>query len=670
MKKYIPFGIGTVRHQRRNDQLKSPNHTTINGRFLLLYLYALLALIFSLPAVSFAETYVSGAITQDTTWTLAGSPYIVTGDVTVRYSTYNSSTATLTIEPGVEVRFEPGTGLYVGYYGGRSKNYYGALSARGTAGYPITFTSNAPSPFPGDWKGIYFRNQTNDELSVLEHCVVEYGGHTYDSNIYCADASPTIKSSIIRNSSASGVYLYGSSNPTIGGEDSGNIISDNGAYGIYSENASPFPIISHNTISDNGSYPIRVGAMMDVSNNTCTGNGAQAIEVVAETVSADTVWKNEGVPYVVTADITVCYSTYNSSTATLTIEPGVEVRFEPGTGLYAGYYGGRSKNYYGALCAQGMAGYPITFTSNAASPAPGDWKGIYFRNQTDDASTFLEHCVVEYGGHTNNSDISLSNAKPTIQYNTIRNSSHSGIYVDGTGSNGATINCNNLKDNLYGVYTTNNAQPIVHNNNFLRNHNYGVYNASGITVDAESNWWGDANGPNYNGDAVYGDVDFEPWLTVESDCITTPPTNSPPFVPKNPNPANGAVNVTLTDGSLTVTWVGGDPNPWDTVTYDVYIGTAADNLSMVASGIDTESYLLPDLEEGITYYWQIIARDNGDLETSGPVWQFTAQGPPPDLVVASITWDPSANIEPGQEVTFTATIQNNGNGPAVDTFQV
>ena len=103
-------------------------------RFLLLYLCALLALIFSLPAVSFGETYVSGAITQDTTWTLTGSPYIVTGDVTVRYSTYNSSTATLTIEPGVEVRFEPGTGLYVGYYGGRSKNYYGALCAQGMVG--------------------------------------------------------------------------------------------------------------------------------------------------------------------------------------------------------------------------------------------------------------------------------------------------------------------------------------------------------------------------------------------------------------------------------------------------------------------------------------------------------------------------------------------------------
>ena len=44
-------------------------------------------------------TDVSGAISVDTTWTLAGSPYVVVGDVTVEPD------ITLTIEPGVQVRF-------------------------------------------------------------------------------------------------------------------------------------------------------------------------------------------------------------------------------------------------------------------------------------------------------------------------------------------------------------------------------------------------------------------------------------------------------------------------------------------------------------------------------------------------------------------------------------
>ena len=169
--------------------------------------------------------------------------------------------------------------------------------------------------------------------------------------------------------------------------------------------------------------------MMNVNGNSCSGNGTQAIEVVAEAVTADTTWRNEGVSYVVTGDVTVRYSSYNSSTATLTIEPGVEVRFEPGTGLYIGYYVYSNRHYYGALSAQGTDGSPITFTSNAASPAPGDWKGIYFRNQTVDASTFLEHCVVEYGGHTNNSNIYCADASPTIKSSTIRNSSAS-VFCD------------------------------------------------------------------------------------------------------------------------------------------------------------------------------------------------------------------------------------------------
>ena len=86
------------------------------------------------------------------------------------------------------------------------------------------------------------------------------------------------------------------------------------------------------------------------------------------------------------------------------------MRFASGTGLFVSSSG----NYPGALIAQGTDGSPITFTSNAASPAPGDWKGIYFSSYSDDATTLLEHAVVEYGGHTNNSNIYCSSASPTI----------------------------------------------------------------------------------------------------------------------------------------------------------------------------------------------------------------------------------------------------------------
>jgi len=54
-------------------------------------------------------TYIEGLITQDTIWTLTDSPFVVSKNVSVCQS------ATLTIEPGVEVRFG-GDFVIVGLY--------------------------------------------------------------------------------------------------------------------------------------------------------------------------------------------------------------------------------------------------------------------------------------------------------------------------------------------------------------------------------------------------------------------------------------------------------------------------------------------------------------------------------------------------------------------------
>ncbi|MGA8241864.1 MAG: hypothetical protein WB818_14930, partial [Desulfobacterales bacterium] len=116
----------------------------------LLHLSAILISLFVLTGTSLAETYVSGNITSDTTWGLAGSPYVVTGDITVYHTSRTNGEyfRKLTIEPGVEVRFNPGTGLYIGKDYSGSYGYYGALEAQGTAAAPIVFTSNSTSALP------------------------------------------------------------------------------------------------------------------------------------------------------------------------------------------------------------------------------------------------------------------------------------------------------------------------------------------------------------------------------------------------------------------------------------------------------------------------------------------------------------------------------------------
>jgi hypothetical protein len=68
-------------------------------------MFVVAVLVFAtLPALpARASTSITSHITTNTTWTLAGSPYIID-----RTTLYVSSGATLTIEPGVEVQFNKG----------------------------------------------------------------------------------------------------------------------------------------------------------------------------------------------------------------------------------------------------------------------------------------------------------------------------------------------------------------------------------------------------------------------------------------------------------------------------------------------------------------------------------------------------------------------------------
>ena len=83
-----------------------------------------------------------GALTADTTWTRAGSPYTVSADVRVEAG------ATLRLEPGTVVHLGAGANLII---------QDGALNAPGLADNPIVFTSPfdipnpAQSPAPGEW---------------------------------------------------------------------------------------------------------------------------------------------------------------------------------------------------------------------------------------------------------------------------------------------------------------------------------------------------------------------------------------------------------------------------------------------------------------------------------------------------------------------------------------
>ena len=108
-----------------------------------------------------------GRVTQDLTLHKACSPYVIQGGIDVLDS------ATLTIEPGVEMRFADGDWLEIAAASTRG----GRLIARGTESEPIVLTSIEPeTATERSWLGLWFAGGTRD--SVVSHMIIRAaGGH-------------------------------------------------------------------------------------------------------------------------------------------------------------------------------------------------------------------------------------------------------------------------------------------------------------------------------------------------------------------------------------------------------------------------------------------------------------------------------------------------------------
>ncbi|MCO5234603.1 MAG: T9SS type A sorting domain-containing protein [Bacteroidetes bacterium] len=150
-----------------------------------------------------AQTNVSGFISTNTTWNLAGSPYIVIGNTLV------SQGFTLTIEPGVIVKFNTDKALQID----------GELIAIGTAQNRITFTSNKVSPAAGDWAKIHFSDASVDAVfdttgnyvagSIMKFCDILYGGGLGFGAIHSLYSSQYFSNCRIMYSSIRGIYYEG-----------------------------------------------------------------------------------------------------------------------------------------------------------------------------------------------------------------------------------------------------------------------------------------------------------------------------------------------------------------------------------------------------------------------------------------------------------------------------
>jgi hypothetical protein len=163
----------------------------------------LLIFLFCISFLANAQTNVSGFINANTTWTLAGSPYIVVGNALLSHG------YTLTIDPGVVVKFDTGRVLQID----------GELIAVGTAANRITFTSNQTNPAAGDWGKIHFADTSIDAVfdtagnyvsgCVMKYCNALYGGGIGFGIIHNERSMPYFSNCRIENSLKNGIYAYG-----------------------------------------------------------------------------------------------------------------------------------------------------------------------------------------------------------------------------------------------------------------------------------------------------------------------------------------------------------------------------------------------------------------------------------------------------------------------------
>ncbi|MDD5050896.1 MAG: right-handed parallel beta-helix repeat-containing protein [Candidatus Pacebacteria bacterium] len=434
------------------------------GSSQLLFLFILFSCLFYAGSVR-AETVISDTeISTDTTWTKANGPYVISQD------TILDSGVTLTLEPGVIVKFDNSL-----------LKVYGTFIAEGTGQDKIYFTSLKDDSFGGD---------TNADASASQPSVFDRGGisfyegsdHSRLSNLIfqyleeplsfrstqgeidqvsiehsevaiTAFASTIlVKNSTIANLDYDGIDGYNASTVTI----ASTTIDNAGGSGVGVYDGSAFTLTNatiKNLSSGNGIGIYNSSA--DISNSTFQNIAEDAVGV------------------------------YDSK---LTFKNSSVKDLDFGSGIYA----------------------------SGASVL--DISGSVFDGSSDSGVTF-------YGNSWTGKPSSL-----TIVDSTFRNFGYAGISAGDIIS--GSIASSTFEKNFIGldVWRTPFA---IHGNAIKENDFLGLLNESDeTTVQAENNWWGDASGPSdfVNdpgnpeglGDMISGAVDYSPWLTED------------PFLPKVP----------------------------------------------------------------------------------------------------------------------------------------
>lgn len=404
-----------------------------------------------------SPAFVKGIISQNTTWTLGQSPYVITSSVTVANGT------TLTIEPNVEVRFDGNFSLVIN----------GSLYAVGTNDGWISFTSNDLTPRPGGWHTIKFAGADNEFL-CMENCIVEYAktGITIQSM-----GKASIRNSSITNSSVSGIHVIDESNLIV----KGNTIRLN-EDGISSIGDATSGIRVLNNLFDRNRNGIHLYASSSgisrISNVTIQGNNFSHNENGIKFNMFPITWGK--IHNVNISQNAVCFNRNG-------------VYFD----IWGGFIDYATNLIYDTLISQNnvYSNERYGIYVNCSGP----WLGTIYRVSISNNKIMSNGVGVHLFANTHyryiDFDVVMSN-------NTVRGNIDKGIYVFGGAfrepEEGIRTNItgNSISYNAYGAFYEGDTDNIAHFND-VYNNTCGACVSNGATLNATHNYWGDPTGPHH-----------------------------------------------------------------------------------------------------------------------------------------------------------------------------